>query len=91
MNFVFLVAAADICDEKITAEQVLNDESCGSALAVCCVAGVPLCKTPGVETSRICTPRQPECSLELKQCTSHADSVPTYLLTAEGVIHRVPR
>jgi hypothetical protein len=50
MNFVFLVAAADICDEKITAEQVLNYESCGSALAVCCVVGAPLRKTLGVET-----------------------------------------
>ena len=48
MDFVLLVAAADVCDEEITAEQVLNDQSCGSALAVCRIVGVPLREALGV-------------------------------------------
>ncbi|MGY4543025.1 hypothetical protein ACVWY0_002951 [Arthrobacter sp. UYNi723] len=76
MDFVLLVAAADVCNEEITAKQVLNDESCGSALTVCRIVGVPPREALGVETGRICAPRQTECSLELKQRVSHGDSVP---------------
>lgn len=76
MDFVFLVAAADVCDEEITAQQVLNDESCGSALAVCRIVGVPRREALGVETGRIGAPRQTECSLKLEQRMSHGDSVP---------------
>jgi hypothetical protein len=75
MDFVLLVAAAYVRDEKFTAKQVLNDESCGSALAVCRILGVPRSEALGVETGRICTPRQAECSLELEQGMSHGDSV----------------
>jgi hypothetical protein len=75
MDFVLLVAAADVCHEKLTAKQVLNDESCGSALAVRRILGVPRSEALGVETGRICTPRQAECSLELEQRKSHGDSV----------------
>lgn len=42
MDFVPLVAAPDVCDEEISAKQVLNDESCGSALAMRRIVGVPL-------------------------------------------------
>jgi hypothetical protein len=76
MDFVVLVAAAHVCDEKIAAEEVLNDEGCGSALPVCRVVRVPLCEALGVEAGRICTPRLTECSLELEQRMSHRDSVP---------------
>jgi hypothetical protein len=74
MDFVLLVAAADVCDEKFTAKQVLDDESCRSALAVCRILGAPRSEALGVETSRIRTPRQAECSLELEQGMSHGDS-----------------
>ena len=84
MDFVLLVAATYVCDEEVTAEQVLNDESCGSALAVCRIVGVPLREALGVETGRICTPRQTECTFELEQRMSHGDSVARDLLNGDG-------
>lgn len=87
MDFVLLFAACDICDEQITAKQVLNDESCGSALTMCRVVGVPLSEALGVETGCVCAPRQTECSLEFEQCMAHGDSVARDLLNGEGSCH----
>jgi hypothetical protein len=84
MDFVLLVAAADVCDEQITAEQVLNDESCRSALAMCRIAGVPLREALGVETSRIRTPRPTECAFELEQRMGHGVSVARDLPNSNG-------
>lgn len=77
MDFVLLVAAAYVCEEEITSEQILNDESCGAALAVCRIVGLPLRKAVGVETGRIYAPGLTECPLKLEQRMSHGDSVPT--------------
>ncbi|MEC5182010.1 hypothetical protein RCH07_003383 [Arthrobacter sp. CG_A4] len=35
VDFVVLIAAAHVRDEKMAAEEVLNDEGSGSALPVC--------------------------------------------------------
>lgn len=88
MDLVVLVAAADVGDEQITAEQVLHHQGGRPALAMCGIVGAPPREASRGQARRLCTPRHMEGPLELNQGMGHCDSVPMYPLHRDGTVNQ---